>query len=293
MTTIKTEIIDTTKRIVDLVDWLVSRHAPPNLLQKPTMYIDLEGINLCREGSVSILSLLIDTGTPITRIYLIDVHAMGLLAFNTPSIQKKTLKDILEDRQIPKVFLDVRNDSDALFAHFGIALQGVEDVQLMESATRPTTRSRKHLGSLAKCIEQNMSGSFDRASWKLAKEKGENCSSLNSAAPTKSSTGAQSLMRSLRTVLVMCSVFPKCGISSGWVKGANGELYLAKRPGSVSRALRDRTISPMAGIRRWLHGVKLRMGFWMSGSVCLHFKTDLMMVTSIKMVTMGRTTGKN
>jgi exonuclease 3'-5' domain-containing protein 1 len=63
-----------------------------------------------------------------------------------------------------------------LFAHFGVALQGVEDVQLMESATRRTTRSRKYLNSLTKCVEQNVFlpfGGSNLASWKLAKEKGE------------------------------------------------------------------------------------------------------------------------
>jgi exonuclease 3'-5' domain-containing protein 1 len=82
---------------------------------------------------------------------------------------------MLEDSEIPKVFFDVRNDSDALFAHFGIFLQGVEDIQLMESATRRTTSSRKFLSGLAKCIETAVitSSGIDTASWKAAKEKGE------------------------------------------------------------------------------------------------------------------------
>ena len=112
MKDIKTDIINTTKEIGDLVDWLVLRHAPP-VPYSPTMYIDLEGVNLCREGSLSILTLLIDTGIPTRRVYLIDVHVLGAQAFNTTGIkQKKTLKDILQDEKIPKVFFDVRNDSD-------------------------------------------------------------------------------------------------------------------------------------------------------------------------------------
>lgn len=47
-----------------------------------------------------------------------------------------TPKDILENENIPKVFFDVRDDFDALFAHFGVALKVVEDIQLMESASR-------------------------------------------------------------------------------------------------------------------------------------------------------------
>ncbi|KAM0817497.1 putative 3'-5' exonuclease domain-containing protein [Seiridium cardinale] len=136
------------------------------------MYIDLEGVNLSREGSISIFTLLIDTGTPTVRVCLIDVYSLGLKTFNTTGIKGQTLKDILQAENIPKVFFDVRNDSDALFAHFGVALQGVQDVQLTESATRATASSRKYLNGLAKCIEQYPLYGVDRTSWKLAKEKG-------------------------------------------------------------------------------------------------------------------------
>ena len=175
MKDIKTEIVDTTEQIADLVDWLTFRHAPP-VPYSPTMYIDLEGVDLCREGSLSILTLLIDTGIPTRRVCLIDVHTLGAQAFNTAGAKRTTLKDILQDEKIPKVFFDVRNDSDALFAHFGVALQRVEDVQLMESATRKTTASRRFLSGLTKCVENNLSMSFGGsglATWKLAKEKGE------------------------------------------------------------------------------------------------------------------------
>lgn len=173
--TIKTEVINTTEQIGSLVDWLVLRHASP-APYTPTMYIDLEGVDLCREGSLSIFTLLIDTGIPTRRVCLVDVHVLGAQAFNTTGTKATTLKDILQDEKIPKVFFDVRNDSDALFAHFGVALQGVEDVQLMESATRKTTASRKFLSGLTKCLEKNVAplfGGGDLASWKLVKERGE------------------------------------------------------------------------------------------------------------------------
>lgn len=174
MEDVGTEIIDTTKQIGDLVDNLILLH-PWSNPRSPTMYIDLEGVDLCREGSLSIFTLLLHQGMPTlpTRAYLIDVHTLGSQAFNTTGTKNKTLKDILQDEKIPKVFFDVRNDSDALFAHFGVALQGVEDVQLMESAKRTTTWSRKYLSGLAKCVETNELYDIDKASWKLAKEKGE------------------------------------------------------------------------------------------------------------------------
>jgi exonuclease 3'-5' domain-containing protein 1 len=62
------------------------------------------------------------------------VHTLGERAFNTARASKKTLKDILQEKKIPKVFFDVCNDSATLFAHFGVALKGITDIQLMESA---------------------------------------------------------------------------------------------------------------------------------------------------------------
>jgi exonuclease 3'-5' domain-containing protein 1 len=125
MKSIKAKIIDTTEQIGDLVDWLIFRHKSSGS-HSPIMYINLEGTNFCREGSVSILTLLI--GIPTRRVCLINVHTLGAQAFNTVGAKQASLKDILQEEEIPKVFSDVRNDSDALFAHFSVALQGVEDV---------------------------------------------------------------------------------------------------------------------------------------------------------------------
>lgn len=48
----------------------------------------------------------------------------------------------------------MRNDSDALFSHFNIALKCVDDLQLMELATR-FRKSRQYLAGLAWCIEHD------------------------------------------------------------------------------------------------------------------------------------------
>ncbi|KAF2728528.1 hypothetical protein EJ04DRAFT_401319, partial [Polyplosphaeria fusca] len=175
MNNIKTEVIDTAEQVSNLVDSLIAWHAPPGP-HPPYIYIDLEGIRLSRDGSLSILTLLLDDGLLTNRVLLIDVHSLGAQAFETAGAKQKTLRDVLQNEEIPKVFFDVRNDSDALFAHFGVALQGVEDVQLMESATRKTTAARKFVSGLAKCVENNAAtASIGNSSsrWKLAKEKGE------------------------------------------------------------------------------------------------------------------------
>ncbi|KAG6209558.1 hypothetical protein E4U50_002922 [Claviceps purpurea] len=79
----------------------------------PTLYVDLEGCRLSRNGTISIVT----------------IYATTLVIF------------------------DVRNDSDALFHHFQISLQGVQDLQLMELAARG--KNRKSVAGLAKCIQND------------------------------------------------------------------------------------------------------------------------------------------
>ena len=132
----------------------------------PSLYIDLEGAKLSREGTISLLTLFI---LPHNTTYLIDIHNLGSTSFTT-SAQKtaegatspptepaenetSTLQSVLGSPSIPKVFFDVRNDSDALFAHYGIKLQCIHDVQLMELAT--TRRNQRYLSGLSNCIRHD------------------------------------------------------------------------------------------------------------------------------------------
>lgn len=170
------EVFDTPKRLADLVDRIAHVHSERRY--EPALYIDLEGKDLCREGTISILTLALDIGTPEMYVAVIDVSTLGHQAFDTAGIEHKNLRQILEDSKVSKVFFDARNDSDALFAHYGVAMQGVEDVQLMESATRTTTASRRFLNGLNKCVERSyihieIFGRIDCAKWRLAKDEGE------------------------------------------------------------------------------------------------------------------------
>jgi exonuclease 3'-5' domain-containing protein 1 len=138
----------------------------------PALYLDLEGINLSRNGSVSLISLFI---SPMNTAYLIDIHVLGTTAFTTsPPSSSQSLKIILENPSIPKVFFDVRNDSDALFAHFGIALQGIVDVQLLELGSRYGGLAHKRtVSGLARCIKTDAIMSVeDKRDWETVKDKG-------------------------------------------------------------------------------------------------------------------------
>ncbi|KAK4544147.1 hypothetical protein LTR36_004645 [Oleoguttula mirabilis] len=140
---------------------------------RPSLFLDLEGIKLGRYGSISIISLYVlarDAGSPGT-VYLVDVHRLGQTAFLTPNSRLTSLKTILESRAIPKVIFDVRNDSDALFAHYRISVAGIVDLQLMELASR--RGSRDFVAGLAKCIGNDVAVSAAaKAEWQRTKDTG-------------------------------------------------------------------------------------------------------------------------
>ena len=160
-------VIDSGAAISELMDGL-----PTLALDPPSLFIDLEGERLSRNGSLDVLTLFVG---PLNVVYLIDVHILRANTFATPGKSGKTLRDILESASIPKVFFDVRNDSDALYAHYNIALQGVQDVQLMENASRPGPVSGKRLVSgLARCIQTSLAILPNtKLTWEENKKKGE------------------------------------------------------------------------------------------------------------------------
>ncbi|KAL8676593.1 MAG: hypothetical protein Q9186_006909 [Xanthomendoza sp. 1 TL-2023] len=160
------DLIDSPKALTTFIDKLSNLPKSP-----PSLYVDLEGVSLSRHGTISILQIFLST---TNHTYLIDIHTLNSKAFHTPSTDgQTTLKSILESPAIPKVFFDVRRDSDALFAHFGIQLAGIHDLQLMELATRNPTTSKKYLNSLAKCIEYDGSMPAQQyQQWHIVKDKG-------------------------------------------------------------------------------------------------------------------------
>ncbi|EFZ03868.1 DnaQ-like (or DEDD) 3'-5' exonuclease superfamily protein [Metarhizium robertsii] len=156
-------LIDTAGAISELMNNIEDLPKEP-----PSLYFDIEGDNLSRHGTIAILQLYV---MPINATYLIDVYTLGDKCFSTPGGNGRTLKDILEFSSIPKVFFDVRNDSDALHGHFKIKLAGIQDLQLMELATR--SFSKRCVNGLSKCIERDGSFTIDeKLVWMETKKKG-------------------------------------------------------------------------------------------------------------------------
>lgn len=142
----------------------------------PSLYIDVEGVDLCRWGTISIIQLLV---VPQNHVYLIDVHVLGDKAFTTCgcTYPQRTFKTILESTTIHKGIFDARNDSDALYNLFHVTLGGMHDIQVMEFATRIHTidnyKSSRYVFGLNRCIEEDTDLTcFERESWLRSKDEG-------------------------------------------------------------------------------------------------------------------------
>lgn len=160
--------VDNLPEIGGLVDCVDARAR--NQDQHLVLYIDLEGENLSRDGTLYLLTLLICSSNHPALTYIVDIHTLGSSAFSTVGKLGKSLKDVLESSTIPKVFFDVRNDSDALYCHYGIGLNSVLDIQLMESASRPGRRA--FVSGLAKCIADLPDGG-EKGSYLFSKMRGD------------------------------------------------------------------------------------------------------------------------
>lgn len=162
--TMAISIIDSLDSLVFMLDALENQPTNP-----PSLYLDMEGIALSRHGSISIIQLF---HLRYNHTFLIDILVLQEAAFSTANRSGATLRSILESPLVPKVFFDVRNDADALYAHFSVSLQGVHDIQLLELATRSWPRDR--LVGLRHCIQTDARLQASEIQlWKATKERGK------------------------------------------------------------------------------------------------------------------------
>ncbi|KAL7940930.1 ribonuclease H-like domain-containing protein [Trichoderma barbatum] len=159
-----TILVDDVVAMAGVVDTLTGLPNKP-----PSIYVDLEGVRLSRYGSISILQLYIH---PTRTTYLVDVLSLQHLCFYTPGRRGQTLKNILETNDIPKVFFDVRSDSDALYNLFNIRLAGVLDLQLLHFAALTHPR-KKYVRALMKCVLYDSPlANAEKIEWTHTKEQG-------------------------------------------------------------------------------------------------------------------------
>lgn len=160
----------------------------------PSLYLDLEGQNLGKDGTVSLIQIYV---LPLKHTYLIDVQVLGNAAFTTTStapVSTPSLKAILESPSIPKCLFDVRADSNALFFLHGVSMQGIHDIQLMELARRPGL----YVNGLAKCIESDAGLNWSaKQAFKRTKEEGSKL-----FMPTKGGSWAILCERPIKTQII-------------------------------------------------------------------------------------------
>lgn len=177
----KVIVVDTLNSLDSFLDLLSSPSAQLTSCAKPQLYLDIEGVDLGRYGSVSLVSVHhLGSGTT----HLVDFCALSGHALTRRNHAGWSLKGILESAEIVKVFFDVRNDSDALFSLYGVRLANVHDVQLMALAASASRRSpggvaagrppRPRVPGLAACIRRDLPGLSAPAleNWKQVKERG-------------------------------------------------------------------------------------------------------------------------
>ncbi|KAL9073547.1 MAG: hypothetical protein Q9157_004694 [Trypethelium eluteriae] len=138
-----------------------------SLPSSKTIYLDLEGESLSRHGTLSLITLLIH---PQEEVRVIDVLALGASTFTVASNDGTTLKSILEAPDIPKYVWDVRNDADALWAHYNVGLAGVTDLQLLENVSRAGDKT--YVRGLDTCVKYDLVlGWLEKRDWLRTKEE--------------------------------------------------------------------------------------------------------------------------
>ncbi|KXT03594.1 hypothetical protein AC578_9980 [Pseudocercospora eumusae] len=155
-------LVDTVEQVSELVR-LITESAKSQT-GEPAFYFDCEGKNLGRNGTVTLLAIYIPD---LIRAFVVDLQELGHIALTTEE-EDETLKTIFESPTILKGVFDCRGDSEALFAHHNLTLDGIVDVQLMEAATR---KNSKRLFGLDVCIKNRLKDLDPSAKAKFAESK--------------------------------------------------------------------------------------------------------------------------
>ncbi|TKX22634.1 3'-5' exonuclease-like protein 2 [Elsinoe australis] len=204
------ELINTESALAVLLDQIVDIQS-----EQPYLYLDLEGNNLSRHGTLSLVTILVK---PLGKVYLVDVTALGNSAFTTQGANGSSLQKILESPDIIKVFFDIRNDSDALYSLHGVRVEGIHDLQLMELASRHF--SKKYVSGLARCIVRDSNLGFpETEEWVDIKEKGKRIFNQDYAAFDKRPIDPDLLRYCVQDVAFMPHLYDiyRARIYEGWL----------------------------------------------------------------------------
>ena len=118
MTESGTSLVDSVESLEDVVFWLCQhRH---------DIALDIEGVELCRRGRVSLIQICTVCSYPRKHhILLIDIAVMDARAFDPvcdalTGQNEISLRAILQDNKREKIIFDGRVDADAMFHLYGV-----------------------------------------------------------------------------------------------------------------------------------------------------------------------------
>ena len=118
-------MVDTIKGVASVVEMLLNNGAP--------IAFDAEGVNLCRDGKLSLVQLSNGSST-----FLIDITKLGEEAFS-----EGRLRELLESPRVLKVGYDGRADADALFHLYKTKLEPFYDVQIASVKRQDAMQGRR------------------------------------------------------------------------------------------------------------------------------------------------------
>lgn len=119
------------------------RQAVDQLLQSSSIAVDLEGVDLSRVGTISLIQIAPENSK---SVYLFDITVLKDKAFNAG------LFELLTKKTVMKVFFDVRGDCDALYHQYHFTPFPVVDCQIaMMSA--PRRRESQYVSGLKKAFK--------------------------------------------------------------------------------------------------------------------------------------------
>lgn len=120
-----TTAVDIIDRVVFVGDFVRAADACSILRRLTVIGLDMEGCNLGRSGTTSLLQLSAST----REVYIFDVVALGRELFSAAY-----LLPILSSPKIIKLCYDCRCDAEALFYQHGVMAFGLYDLQIVYTA---------------------------------------------------------------------------------------------------------------------------------------------------------------
>ena len=142
------ETVETAEKVREMVDTIAENGTKE-------VAIDIEGVDLCRSGEVSIIQLSDGKTT-----WIVDVLKMGEDAFSEGG-----LRDLLQTPSVLKVGFDGRADADALFHLHSTKLVGFYDLQIASCKRQDKEQGRRDrfVHGLGKAMAAFLTNEPDRA----------------------------------------------------------------------------------------------------------------------------------